>query len=214
MIPDIAQEAVMSTRRAHCGQTRAFGMKPMILLSIGFVAGALAIGTLRTSRPVFAAPAGGGSQSSLISCAVRAEYDESSKLQLPLEGVVFLDYSRGKLVGTMPEMLQIGLNKRILSNFTERDLVEDFAIEPKNPVHFLMSTIYTGVTSDRSQLLVVVEAHSRKTRIYKLGYLQQGVIFKPQFEMLEKKVFDAATNVNAERLIPGAAAPGAVPAQQ
>ena len=49
------------------------------------------------------------------------------------------------------------------------------------------------------QLLVVLDTQSRQTRVYKFSYQQAGVEFKPQFSLVEKKVFDSKTNVEPVR---------------
>lgn len=173
------------------------------LLSVGFAMGAAAIAALQETRPVLAVPASGSDRSALFSCIVTAEYNDARKVQVPVEGLIYLDYRSGKLIGTMPEMRQIGLQKRILSNFTERDLVEDFGVEPGQSPNFLIQSISTGALSDSGQLIVVLDTQTRQARIYKLAFEQRGVDFKPQFIMLEKKVFDTRSNVDASRMIPG-----------
>jgi hypothetical protein len=127
------------------------------------------------------------------------EYNDARKVQTPVEGLVYLDYRRGKLVGTMPELRQIGQQSKYLSNFTERDLVEDFQIEPGTTPRFMMSAIAAGAMTDGGQLLVVLDTQSRQTRVYKFSYQQAGVEFKPQFSLVEKKVFDSKTNVEQVR---------------
>lgn len=178
----------------------------LAILTAGFVLGAASVGMIRGSRPVFAMPSPGADRSTLISCIVTAEYNDARKVQIPVEGLIYLDYRSGKLIGTMPEMRQIGLQKRILSNFTERDLVEDFGIEPGQSPNFLLQTISTGALSDSGQLIVILDTQTRQARIYKLSFEQRGVEFRPQFVMLEKKTFDSKTNVDALKSIPGAEA--------
>lgn len=193
----------MTMRSETTRATRRPGRHSIGMLATGFVAGAVAVGLIRESRPILAMPASGADRSTLISCIVTAEYNDSRKVQVPVEGLVYLDYRLGKLVGTMPEMRQIGLQKRVLSNFTERDLVEDFGIEPGQTPQFLIQPISTGALSDSGQLIVVLDTQTRQARIYKLTFEQRGVDFRPQFVMLEKKVFDTKTNVDASRMIPG-----------
>lgn len=182
-----------------------------VLVSIGFVLGMAATLAFFSGRPVLAVPAAGADRSVLISCIVTAEYNDARKVQVPVEGLVYLDYRSGKLVGTMPEMRQIGLQKRILSNFTERDLVEDFGVEPGQAPNFLIQSISTGALSDSGELIVVLDSQTRQARIYKLTFEQRGVDFKPQFTMLEKKVFDTRTNVDTSRMLPGVETEQALP---
>ena len=167
----------------------------VIGLGIGFCAGF----GLHQTRPLSALSADGSDTSILMSCIVSMEYNDARKVQTPVEGLVYLDYRRGKLVGTMPELRQIGQQSKYLSNFTERDLVEDFQIEPGTKPRFLMSAIAAGAMTDGGQLLVVMDTQSRQTRVYKFSYQQAGVEFKPQFSLVEKKVFDSKTNIEQVR---------------
>ena len=167
----------------------------IIGLSIGFGAGLF----IAPSRALIALSPDSSDNSLLMSCIVSMEYNDARKVQTPVEGLVYLDYRRGKLVGTMPELRQIGQQSKYLSNFTERDLVEDFQIEPGTTPRFMMSAIAAGAMTDGGQLLVVLDTQSRQTRIYKFSYQQAGVEFKPQFSLVEKKVFDSKTNVEPVR---------------
>ena len=153
------------------------------------------------SLPVHALAADSADHSQLVSCIVTMEYNDARKVQIPVEGLVYLDYRRGKLVVTMPELRQFGQQKRILSNFSERDLVEDFEIKPGTTPKFLMSSFSTGALSDSGQILAVIESQSRQTRLYKLTFQQSGVEFKPQFNLVESKVFDMSGNTEVPKAI-------------
>ena len=174
--------------RVWAGVVLAFGL--------GWAAGQLP----GSGRPLRAVGPEGVDQSFLTSCVVQMDYNEARKVQIPIEALVYLDYRRGKLVGTMPEQFQVGQQKRVLSNFTERDLVEDFQVEPGTAPRFLISTMSTGAMSDGAQLVAVLETQTRQSRIYKLGFQQSGVDFKPQFSLVERKLFDAKTNVERTRV--------------
>lgn len=171
-------------------------------IAIGFGLGSISGLWHSPARSLHALGPETADQSFLTKCVVQMDYNEARKVQIPIEALVYLDYRRGKLVGTIPEQFQIGQQKRVLSNFTERDLVEDFQVEPGTAPRFLVSTISTGALSDGAQLLAVLETQTRQSRIYKLGFQQSGVDFKPQFSLIEKKLFDAKTNVERSRVAP------------
>lgn len=173
----------------------------------GFVLGWAACGTFQNGHAVHALAADAADYSQLVSCVVTMEYNDARKVQIPVEGLVYLDYRRGKLVVTMPELRQVGFQKQVLSNFNERDLVGDFDIRPGTTPKFLLTTFSTGALSDGGQLLAVVESQSRQTRIYKLSFQQSGVEFKPQFTLIEEKVFDISANVDAAKSIKNAINP-------
>ncbi|MFM1800968.1 MAG: hypothetical protein RJA81_320 [Planctomycetota bacterium] len=181
---------------------KSSGIRQLLTGSIvGFGMGWFLCQTNNGARSVRAMAPSGIDQSQLVSCVVTMEYNDARKTQIPIEGLVYLDYRRGKLVGTMPEMRQIGLQKRILSNFSERDLVEDFQVEPGRTPSFLISKFSTGALSDGGQLLAVLETQTRQTRIYKLSFQQIGVEFKPEFTIVEEKVFDQSGNVEVPKAI-------------
>ena len=116
----------------------------VIGLGIGFGTGFF----VAPSRTLRALSPESTDSSLLMSCIVSMEYNDARKVQTPVEGLVYLDYRRGKLVGTMPELRQIGQQSKYLSNFTERDLVEDFQIEPGTTPRFMMSAIAAGAMTD------------------------------------------------------------------
>jgi hypothetical protein len=188
---------------------QAMGGRWFLPCVAAFVLGWGACTMIGQARPVLAMAGDGADHSQLVSCVVSAEYNEARKVQVPVQGLVYLDYRRGKLVGTMPEMRQIGQQTRVLSNFTERDLVDDFEIKPGTTPNFLISTITTGALSDGAELLVVLESQSRQSRIYKLGFQQSGVEFKPQFDLIEKKTFDKSGNVELPKALKNPVNPAA-----
>lgn len=173
---------------------------------VGWATGHLPVPT----RGVQALAPENADQSMLTSLVVQMDYNDARKVQIPIEALVYLDYRRGKLVGTIPEQFQIGQQARVLSNFTERDLVEDFQMEPGKSPRFLVSAISSGAMTDGAQFLAVLEAQSRQTRIYKLGFQQSGVDFKPQFSLVEKKLFDVRTNVERTRTAPSGVNPASL----
>jgi hypothetical protein len=172
---------------------------PIVFLMTGLCIGFGAGFFVAPARALRALSPDSADNSLLMSCIVSMEYNDARKVQTPVEGLVYLDYRRGRLVGTMPELRQIGQQSKYLSNFTERDLVEDFQIEPGTTPRFMMSAIAAGAMTDGGQLLVVLDTQSRQTRVYKFSYQQAGVEFKPQFSLVEKKVFDSKTNVEQVR---------------
>jgi hypothetical protein len=189
-----ARRAYMQTQRQNRGNW-------LMTCFVAFGLGWSACSLLSQARPVLAMAGDGTDHSQLVNCIVSAEYNEARKVQVPVQGLVYLDYRRGKLVGTMPELRQIGQQTRVLSNFTERDLVDDFEIRPGATPNFLVSKISTGALSDGAELLVVLDSQSRQSRIYKLGFQQSGVEFKPQFDLIEKKVFDKSGNVELPKAL-------------
>src|SRR5262245_57898743 len=94
--------------------------------------------------------------------------------KLVVDGVWLLDYRAGKLLGTV---LDKGQGKVI--GWAEVDLVNEFGLQPRAPVHFMMTT---GQVSPTQSALYVAETTSGKFGVYTMGVRmdgeQQGVAIK------------------------------------
>jgi hypothetical protein len=90
-----------------------------------------------------------------------------------MEGVWLLDYRGGKLMGTVLDRLQ----GKIIG-WAEVDLVTEFGLPPRAPVHFLMTT---GKISATQSALYVAETTSGKFGVYTMAPRvdgQPGVMIK------------------------------------
>jgi len=83
-----------------------------------------------------------------------------------LDGVWLLDYRAGKLLGTV---LDKGQGKVI--GWAEVDLVNEFGLQPRAPVHFMMTT---GQVSPTQSALYVAETTSGKFGVYTMGVSMDG----------------------------------------
>jgi hypothetical protein len=79
----------------------------------------------------------------------------------PTDGVWLLDYRAGKLLGTV---IDRGLGKIV--GWAEVDLVNEFGIQPKQNVHFLMTT---GTITAGQAALYVAETTTGKFGVYTMG---------------------------------------------
>jgi hypothetical protein len=79
----------------------------------------------------------------------------------PTDGVWLLDYRTGKLLGTV-----IDRNVGKITGWAEVDLTDEFNIQPKANVHFLMTT---GNIAQGQAALYVAEVTSGKFGVYTLG---------------------------------------------
>jgi hypothetical protein len=89
------------------------------------------------------------------------------------EGVWLLDYRAGKLLGTVIDKAQGKIN-----GFAEVDLVNEFGLQPRANVHFLMAS---GAISSTQSALYVAETSSGKFGVYTMGPRgdgQPGVMIK------------------------------------
>ena len=77
------------------------------------------------------------------------------------DGVWLLDYRSGKLLGTV---IDRGVGK--ITGWAEVDLVSEFGVQPKQPVHFLMTT---GNIAQGQAALYVAETTTGKFGVYSMG---------------------------------------------
>jgi hypothetical protein len=81
--------------------------------------------------------------------------------RIQTDGVWLLDYKSGRLLGTVIDK-QIGK----IVGFAEVDLATEFGVEPRQDVHFLMTTGY--ITQGQSALYIA-ETTSGKFGVYTMG---------------------------------------------
>ena len=77
------------------------------------------------------------------------------------DGVWLLDYRAGKLLGTVIDRTQ-----GKIVGWAEVDLVTEFGVQPKQPVHFLMTT---GMIAQGQAALYVAETTTGKFGVYTMG---------------------------------------------
>jgi hypothetical protein len=85
---------------------------------------------------------------------------------ISMDGVWLLDYRSGKLLGTI-----IDRSTGRISGWAEVDLVSEFALQPKQNVHFMMTT---GNISVGQAALYVAETNTGKFGIYTMGPRPDG----------------------------------------
>jgi hypothetical protein len=81
--------------------------------------------------------------------------------RVPSDGIWLLDYRAGKLLGTIVDRRQ----GRVLG-WAEVDLVNEFAIPPRQNVHFLMTT---GTVAEGQAALYLAETTTGKFGVYTMG---------------------------------------------
>jgi hypothetical protein len=82
------------------------------------------------------------------------------------DGVWLLDYRAGKLLGTV---IDRGQGKIV--GWAEVDLVTEFGVQPKQPVHFMMTT---GSIAPGQAALYVAETTTGKFGVYSMGPRADG----------------------------------------
>jgi hypothetical protein len=130
-------------------------------LTMGLVLGGLATGLfLNPGRP---AKAANDRFEDYIMCTGPVGYFSS---KVPLDGVWLLDYRTGKLLGTV-----IDRNQGKIVGWAEVDLVTEFAIAPRQNVHFLMTT---GQISHGQAALYIAETSTGRFGVYTMGPRPDG----------------------------------------
>src|SRR3974390_2021697 len=81
--------------------------------------------------------------------------------RVPTDGVLLLDYRGGKLLGTV-----IDRNSGKINGWAEVDLVTEFNIQPRQNVHFFMTTCQI---LQEQAALYVAETTSGKFAVYSMG---------------------------------------------
>lgn len=92
---------------------------------------------------------------------------------VPTDGVWLLDYRAGKLLGTL-----VDRNMGKIIGWAELDLVAEFGLQPRQDVHFLMTT---GMITEGQAALYVAEVSSGKFGVYTMGMRpdrQPGLVIK------------------------------------
>jgi hypothetical protein len=84
-----------------------------------------------------------------------------------VDGVWLLDYRAGKLLGTL-----IDRNTAKTVGWAELDLVSEFGLEPRQDVHFLMST---GNITTGQAVLYVAETTTSKFGVYSMSTRPDGL---------------------------------------
>jgi len=101
------------------------------------------------------------------------------------DGVWMLDYKTGKLLGTV-----IDKSQGKVVGWAEVDLVEEFKVQPKQDVHFMMTTGY--ITQGQSALYLA-ETTTGQIGVYTLsgGANGQGIVIKRHDLATFRKVAEA-----------------------
>ena len=133
----------------------------LLWLTTGVVLGAAGVGLyLGQVRPVQAA---NDRYEDYVMCTgtVVSIRPSRTRAASPTDGVWLLDYRSGKLLGTV-----IDKNLGKIWGWAEVDLVTEFAIPPRQNVHFLMTT---GNVTYGQAALYVAETTTGKFGVYTMG---------------------------------------------
>ena len=136
-------------------------LAPILWLAAGISIGIAAMSPFMASRPVLA---GNDRHEDYIMCTGAVSVNPKA----PTDGVWMLDYRGGKLLGTV-----IDRTTGKIGGWAEVALVTEFAIAPKQDVHFMMTT---GTIAQGQAALYVCEVSTGKFGVYTMGAADAGGI--------------------------------------
>jgi hypothetical protein len=158
--------------------------------TVAALAAGIALGCLLSgrSRPLLRADGGDRSGETIVtSGSIMTRYDEKLKATLKQDAVYYLDYKRGRLLGTVPSFQQTPGSTRLIGTFAERDLVADFKLDVETGPrpHFLMTTCEMGLYSLGWAPLFVFETTTNQVATYRIQQQSVGTTATPAFELIE-----------------------------
>jgi hypothetical protein len=86
--------------------------------------------------------------------------------RIPTDGIWLLDYRAGKLLGTI-----IDRNSGRVAPWAEVDLVKEFNVQPRQKVHFMMTT---GSVTNGQTALYLTETSTGQFGVYTMGQRRDG----------------------------------------
>src|SRR5262245_24860805 len=149
----------------------------LLWLAVGLLLGGAAVLLVTSHLPL--ARAGNDRYEDYILCTGAVAVNPRS----PTDGVWLLDYRAGKLLGTLIDRV----NGKIIG-WAQLDLVNEFAIPPRQNVHFMMTT---GMIAQGQAALYVAETSTGKFAVYTMGQRpdgQAGVMIKRHDMVLFRQV--------------------------
>lgn len=107
--------------------------------------------------------------------------------RLTQDGLYVLNYNNGLLLAALPAYEQSPSSVRFVSDFAERDLVQDFGLAPGARPHFLMTTIEMGSQGDGVSPLIVFETESGQMATYRVVREITAGSNRPKLQLLERR---------------------------
>ncbi len=163
--------------------------RPTAWNAIALVAGIVLGATWASSRPL-ELHAGGGDRpdAAVVTTApIATETNQARKIQITNDAVYYLNYSRGFLYAAVPMPVQVGTAMRVLSDFGERDLLQDFQIPPGITPHFTMTSGTMGGLSEGWAPLYVFETTTGQMAAYRADPQMRTGSSAPILRLLEKR---------------------------
>lgn len=165
-----------------------------ILLVVGMALGVILAGGGTPKRLI----AGAGEHpdaSSVTTGAIGIEVDQTNNTTYTKDAIYVLNYSKGRLLAAIPHQVQTANSRQVLSDFAERDLVQDFGLKPRGSYHFEMTTASMGGANGGLAPLLVFETTTGQLAIYQVKQQYTAITStstgmaptRPTLELLERR---------------------------
>lgn len=154
------------------------------VLAAGIVLGAILSGARTTSLR-----AGGGDHpdAPLALAATFATEINAQKVPVDNDAVFYLNYAKGYLLAAVPMPTQVGQQRKLLSDFSERDLIKDFQLAPGAAAHFTMASGKMGALSEGWAPLYVFESTTGQVAAYRVVPQARAGSSAPLLQLVEKR---------------------------
>ena len=164
------------------GIPRRFGIGVALVLGAALGYGASAM----TTAPLRAGSSDRSDERAVATGPITLE-TTSTNTTVPLEAIYYLNYSRGRLLATVPTYEFRGNRESMRTDFAERDLVADFQLGPGARPHFLMTTAEMGRAGQGWAPLFVFETESGQVATYRVTLQSSGTSRRPVFKLLDRR---------------------------
>jgi hypothetical protein len=167
--------------------------RPTLSAGLAMVLGIIVGGTLSGGKASGLLSHGGDrrGESVVLTGPVASEIHPVHKSPFPTDAVYYLNYSTGRLFAAVPAARQTAGATQVLTEFADRDLVEDFRLAPDSRPHFLMTIGAMGVTNEGWAPLYVFETTTGRVCIYRVVPQFTARSSKPTIALLERRGDDA-----------------------
>lgn len=155
-----------------------------VILVVGLAAG-WGMGTLRTPR----LNAGGSDRwnDRIVTTGTCLVEKDRQGTRVTQDAVYVLNYSSGLLLAAVPAYEQSPSAIRFVSEFAERDLVQDFALAHGSRPHFMMTTLEMGSQGDGTSPLLVFETETGQMATYRVVREITAGTSRPKLQLLERR---------------------------
>lgn len=120
---------------------------------------------------------------------------DAHKTPITKDAIYYLNYSRGRLLAAVPAEVQTATSRQQLSDFAERDLVQDFGLTPGRSYHFEMAVGSTGARNGGLAPLYVFETTTGQMAVYQIKQQYTAISSttpvtnstRPALELIERR---------------------------